>query len=41
MLAPENKGLGFDPSRCEKKDVLISVIGMDSDIDTGTLPISK
>jgi hypothetical protein len=33
MLAIEYEGLGFKSSRCEK------YIGMDSDVDIGTLPI--
>jgi hypothetical protein len=40
-LPPKIRDLDSIPAGVKKKDVLISVIGMDSDIDTGTLPISK
>jgi hypothetical protein len=34
----ENKGLGFESCGCDK---YFSDIGMDSDVDIGTLPISE
>ncbi len=40
-LACENKGLGFEAISRETIFFSISDIGMDSDVDIGTLPISE